>query len=124
MLPNIICEATSFENLRTINGILYPSFKEACIVLGLLQDDEEWDQCLKEAGQVQTGAQLRKLFATLLLFCELTRPEILWEKHISALSDDILFQVRYDSGNMTLELTDTDIHNRALYHLQVILSKN
>ena len=81
MLLNIVCKATSFENLRTVNEILYPSFKEACIALGLLQNDEEWNQCLREAGQIQTGIQLRKLFAILLLFCEITRPEILG-KHI------------------------------------------
>ena len=32
------------------------------------------------SGQIETGMQLRKLFATLLLFCEVTRPEVLWEK--------------------------------------------
>jgi hypothetical protein len=122
MLLNIVCGATSFENLRTVDGILYPSFKEACIALGLLQNDEEWDQCLREAEQIQTGMQLRKLFAILLLFCEVTRPEVLWESHISTLSDDILFQVRQDTGNMTLELTD-NIRNKALYHLQSILSR-
>ena len=116
MLFSIVRGATSFEDLWTINGILYPSFKEACIALGLLQDDEEWDQCLKEAGQIQTGMQLRKLFATLLLFCEVIRPEVLWEKNISALTDDILFQVHNNTGNMTLELTD-NIHNEALCHL-------
>ena len=96
--------------------------KKHVIALGLLQNDEEWDQCLKETGQIQTGMQLRKLFATLLLFCEVTRPEVLWEKNISALSDDILFQVRNNTGNMTLEFTD-DIRNEALCHLQSILSK-
>ena len=41
ILLNIIRDATSFENLRTIDGILYPSFKEACITLGLLQNNKE-----------------------------------------------------------------------------------
>ncbi len=68
MLLNIVCDATSFENLRIINGIIYSSFKEAYIALGLLQNNEEWDQCLKEAEQVQTEIQLYKLFAILLLF--------------------------------------------------------
>ena len=122
MLLSIVRDVTSFEDLHTINGTLYPYFKKACIALGLLQDDEEWDQCLKEAGQIQTGMQLRKLFATLLLFCEVIRPEVLWEKNISALTDDILFQVRNNTRNMTLELTD-NIRNEALCHLQFILSK-
>ncbi len=55
MLLNIICGVTSFESLCIVGEILYPSFKEACNALGLLQDDEEWNQCLKEAGQIQFG---------------------------------------------------------------------
>ena len=36
MLLSIVCGATSFENLRTVDGFLYSSFKEACITLGWL----------------------------------------------------------------------------------------
>jgi len=123
MLLNIVHGATSFENLRTVEGITYPTFKGACAALGLLQDDIEWNQCLEEAGRIQSGIQLRNLFATLLLFCQVTRPEILWEKYIHILSDDILFQVRNKTKNMNLELTNTEIHNRALIHLESILNK-
>ena len=66
--------------------------------------------------------QLRKLFATLLLFYEVIRPEVLWEKNISALTDDILFQVHNNTGNIILEFTD-NICNKALYYLQFILNK-
>nr|CAG8536686.1 12222_t:CDS:2 [Entrophospora candida] len=59
ILLNVVRGATSFENLRTVNGVLYNTFKEACAILGLLQNGEEWDQCLAEAAQVQTGSQLR-----------------------------------------------------------------
>ena len=43
MLLGIVCDAISFENLHTVDGIIYPSFKEACITLDLLQNDEKWD---------------------------------------------------------------------------------
>jgi len=43
MLLNIVCDATSFKNLHIINGIIYSSFKETCIALGLLQNDKEWN---------------------------------------------------------------------------------
>ena len=36
ILLSIIRDATSFENLCTVDGFLYSSFKEACIALGLL----------------------------------------------------------------------------------------
>ncbi|CAJ0641618.1 4542_t:CDS:2 [Entrophospora sp. SA101] len=116
ILLNVVCGATSFENLHTVNGVLYNTFKEACAILGLLQNGEEWDQCLAEAAQVQTGSQLRNLFATLLLFCDPVRPENLWEKYFYALSDDMQFQVHDNVEN-------TDIHNRALTHLQSILNR-
>ena len=79
---------------------------------------------MKEAEQIQSEAQLRGLFATILLFCAPVRPERLWETHISAFSDDILFQARHDTGNVTLELTNTEVQNRALHHLQSILNKH
>ena len=47
--------ATSFDNLKTVNGYICSSFKEACIHLSLLQDDEEWNACLLEASAVQSG---------------------------------------------------------------------
>lgn len=34
--------AASFENLRTVDGILRSSFTEACIALGLIENDDEW----------------------------------------------------------------------------------
>ena len=56
MLLNVVRGSTSFEDICTVNGIFYHTFKEACIALNLLQDDEEWNQCLQEANQVQGGA--------------------------------------------------------------------
>ena len=29
----------SYEDIRTVNGITYPSFRDACYALGLLDDD-------------------------------------------------------------------------------------
>ncbi|CAG8594061.1 5461_t:CDS:2, partial [Racocetra persica] len=49
--------------------------------LGLLQNDLEWDQCLKEVSEIKLGSQLRQLFATILLNCYLTHPEQLWIKY-------------------------------------------
>ncbi|CAG8732633.1 6142_t:CDS:2 [Cetraspora pellucida] len=39
MLLNTMREATSFENLRTINGVIYATFKNTCSALSLLQDN-------------------------------------------------------------------------------------
>ena len=124
MLLNIIPGAISFQHLRTINGIIYNTFRDACGALGLLQDDKEWDLCLREAGTIKTGAQMRELFATLLLFCEPTYPERLWQKHNTVFTDDILAHARNDANDITLNLSEEDIQNYALNHLQSILQQH
>src|SRR5687767_11476601 len=49
-----VAGATSFDSLKTVNGYLCNTFKEACIRYGLLQDDNEWNTCLYEASNMQT----------------------------------------------------------------------
>ena len=77
MLLTIVKGPESYEELRAFGGVVYPTYKAACLARGLLEDDGEWDQCLKEAGDMQTGQQLRNLFAILLLECSLSSyPEV------------------------------------------------
>jgi hypothetical protein len=58
----------SFEAFYTINGVVHDTFKSACIALGLYDSNDEWNACLEEAIGMQTGAQLRSLFVTILAF--------------------------------------------------------
>jgi len=81
LLLNTVKGPKSFEELRTINDHVHPTFKAACIALGLHRDDCEWDNCLQEAASAHTGCQLRSLFATILFFCEPVNPELFWDKH-------------------------------------------
>lgn len=39
LLLTVVRGATSFENLHLVDSIVFPTFKEACIVLGLLEDN-------------------------------------------------------------------------------------
>ena len=38
--------ATSFEDLRTVDGVVHPTFNAACRPLGLLEDDSEIDKAM------------------------------------------------------------------------------
>ncbi|XP_022722231.1 uncharacterized protein LOC111279552 [Durio zibethinus] len=91
LLLNIVRGPTSFEDIRTIDGILYPTFKEASAVMGLLDNDDEWHEAIKEASQWASGHQLRQLFVTLILFCEVTEHFTLWIRNWEILSEDILY---------------------------------
>ncbi|CAN1786121.1 ATP-dependent DNA helicase PIF1 [Linum perenne] len=62
-----ICGALSYEFLRTVNGVLYPDFKEACRVLGLLSTDDEWDAVMYEVSRWGQPRLVRNVFISLLI---------------------------------------------------------
>ena len=74
-----ISGASSFESLRTVNGVQHSTFKAACLALGLLDDDSEWKDCLAEGAVHLTPKQLRQLFATILQHNQPSNPLELWE---------------------------------------------
>lgn len=78
LLLTVVPGPMSFHHIHTVNNIEYNTFKEACIALGILEDDQEWTQCLQEAGEMQTGYNLHYLFATILFHCNPTTPGTLW----------------------------------------------
>ncbi|PKY50736.1 hypothetical protein RhiirA4_423973 [Rhizophagus irregularis] len=95
------------------------SFKEAYIRLGLLQDDTEWDVCLREACCMRIGQQLRLLFAIILIFCQPAAPEILWNNHKLALCEDILYQ----NHDLYSDVNDA-VEQEALRQLESYLQLN
>ncbi|WVZ76629.1 hypothetical protein U9M48_024586 [Paspalum notatum var. saurae] len=62
--------AISFEELRTVDGEIKPSFREAAERRGLIEVDNTLDDCLTEAETFQMPSSLRRLFATILVYCE------------------------------------------------------
>lgn len=89
LLLTAVPGATSFEFLQTFEDRLYPTFKDACLAQGLLENDGEWEQCLDEASATKTGSALRSLFAVILIYCEPSEPEKLWEKFRVYICDDL-----------------------------------
>lgn len=90
LLLNKVKGPTCYEDIRTINGIIYPSFKDACYALGLLDDDKEYIEAIKEASFWGSAQYLRSLFAMLLTSDSLSKPELVWEQTWEYLADDIL----------------------------------
>ncbi|XP_074305530.1 uncharacterized protein LOC141640746 [Silene latifolia] len=67
----------SFEDLKSIYGITRSSFRESAYLHGLLEADNSIEQCLAEAVQYQMPTALRRLFATLLIYCQPMNPRLL-----------------------------------------------
>ncbi len=63
--------SSSYQKLRTVNGVQLASFRDAYAALGLLADDAEWLNDLREsyASRFHT---LTELFALILVHCELS----------------------------------------------------
>ena len=62
----------SFEDIKTVNGVICNTYKKACAMLDLLEDDEHWDNTLKEASISRSPRIIRELFAMMICHCEIT----------------------------------------------------
>uniref|UniRef100_A0A0R0L851 ATP-dependent DNA helicase n=1 Tax=Glycine max TaxID=3847 RepID=A0A0R0L851_SOYBN len=58
---------TSFEDIRTVENVLYPTYREVCFAMSFLQDDREFVEAIKEVKDWGTTNYLRKLFVLILL---------------------------------------------------------
>ncbi|KAK3222064.1 hypothetical protein Dsin_009089 [Dipteronia sinensis] len=123
LLLNHIRGPKSFEDLKTVNGVKTSSFHESALLYGLLESDNSLEQCLQEASLYQMPYTLRRLFATILVYCKLNNPKMLWNKFEIFLSEDYnkmntvlsnLTIKTLQSVNSTLELMGNNIND---YHL-------
>jgi hypothetical protein len=121
-LLTVVKGAKSFDDLRRYNSDEpHPTFHAACIARGLLEDDGEWNQCLAEASQMQTGTRLRHLFATILLFCTPSQPHQLWQQYRTYICDDLRYRLRTLGIN---NACDEDVYDYGLYMIDHILHES
>ncbi|XP_071708290.1 uncharacterized protein [Rutidosis leptorrhynchoides] len=92
ILLNKVRGPTCYQDIRTVNGIVCPTFKAACYEMGLLDDDQEYIESIKSASVWGSGSWLRNFFAQLLLSESLSRREDVFEKTFDYLSTDIIHQ--------------------------------
>ena len=79
---------TSYEDLKTVNGLLSPSFKDAAQKRGLFDDDNTWDFTLHEAATEKMPQQLRELFAHLCIMAVPSNIPDLFLKYKDQLCED------------------------------------
>ncbi|KAI9121788.1 hypothetical protein K1719_007178 [Acacia pycnantha] len=53
--------AKTYTDIRTVNTVVYPTFREACYALGLLDDDKEYIDAIKETSSWASGNNLRQI---------------------------------------------------------------
>ncbi|KAG3070903.1 hypothetical protein PI125_g22870 [Phytophthora idaei] len=95
---------TSFENLRTVDGVTYGSYREAALHAGYLEDDSEWVACMTEASQFRMPYQLRQLFATIIVYSQVVEVGALWEQLYDDLTLDFGYKYRSLEGHTKEEM--------------------
>lgn len=82
MLLLHVKEATSFEYIRKVDGVLCESFRQPCNQRGILVDNGEWRRALRDAFR-SLFVPLSEVFATIIAHCGPSSPIEVWEEHRS-----------------------------------------
>nr|XP_017245277.1 PREDICTED: uncharacterized protein LOC108216927 [Daucus carota subsp. sativus] len=114
--------ATSFKALKTVNGVVYKTYKEACGALGLLKDDRQWHVAMSESAAYAMPSQLRQLFVHIISNNQVADPLRLWEQHRVSMADDILYTRRQKANNMSLQLDESEIYKLTLTEIEKLLN--
>ena len=93
-LLNVVKGATSYEDIRKVNGVQYETFRDTCYALGLLDDDKEYIDGIIEASFWASAHSLRLLFVSLLISESISRPDFVWQRCWKYLCEDVLYNQR------------------------------
>ncbi|KAG6682590.1 hypothetical protein I3842_13G150700 [Carya illinoinensis] len=117
ILLNHVRGPLSFEDLRTVDGVVAPTFREAATMHGLLQRDSSLQDCLHEASLYQMPSNLRRLFATIR-----SRKLVALATASSGVAASILPEGRTAHSRFKIPL-DTDEHSICCVSKQSVIAK-
>ncbi|XP_066361348.1 uncharacterized protein [Miscanthus floridulus] len=121
MLFHVVKGAQHYSDLRTIGGHRHPTFRAACEALGLLGDDQECINAMADVSHWALPYQLRQLFVTLLLFCEIANPVRLLDDHIQKMGEDIAYRANHLAPEIPVALIKQQVRSYVLHELDKLL---
>ena len=79
----------SFDDMRSVDGVSYECFRDACHARGLLDDDNDLTMMLDDAQHFRMGHSFRSLFLSVVRENRPTQPLQLWHRYKTILCDDL-----------------------------------
>ncbi|CAI9265811.1 unnamed protein product [Lactuca saligna] len=86
-----------------------------------LQTDDNLSQCLTEASLYQFLGAVRRLFATVLIYCEPGDVRKLWDDHYNSLSEDYMRQCESVERVQTMVLMDISIILQSMAEYSIVV---
>nr|XP_043639137.1 uncharacterized protein LOC122610210 [Erigeron canadensis] len=99
----------SFDDLYKANGVTYTTFRMSALERGLIENYDSLSQCLTEATVFQFPHSLRRLFATILIFCNSGDVRKLWDDHYDSLAEDYISRFRNSDQVLNMVLRDVSV---------------
>ncbi|XP_019100224.1 PREDICTED: uncharacterized protein LOC104783899 [Camelina sativa] len=124
IMLNDVKGATSFDDLKTVGGVLHETFKAACYARGLIDGDKEWHEAMDEASQWATSYLLRSLFVLILIYCEVSQPLKVWNHCWEYMADDILRKQQRVLNFPILELKPEELKQYTLIEIETLLRQH
>ena len=124
MLLMVVRGAMSYEDVRSYQGIVYPTYREACQARGLIGDDTEWACLFDEAVLWATSYQLRNLFMTVLVYCEVGNVRSLFDRYWKYMTDDLAYKLKLALQNPCYVISDDALQSSLIKELSQMFSNN
>ncbi|XP_019086315.1 PREDICTED: uncharacterized protein LOC104720511 [Camelina sativa] len=124
LLLGAVTGPTSYDDILTVDGIIYDDFKGACLARGMLDGDKGWVEALEETRQWGFPCQLRSLFVTLLIYSYVSSPLNLWNHSWLYMAEDIEHTQRQKLKLTKLHLTEEQLKNYTLLEIEKILQQH
>ncbi|XP_010463507.1 PREDICTED: uncharacterized protein LOC104744195 [Camelina sativa] len=121
ILLNSIRGPTSFDHIKIVNDVVHKTYREACYTLGLLDDDKEYIEGIKEAHFMCSPKFVRKMFVRMLLAAVLSTPHIVWEETWEMLSEYILRRKRVELKRPAVRIRGEIVLNTASSSISSLL---
>ncbi|XP_052625735.1 uncharacterized protein LOC128132801 [Lactuca sativa] len=94
LLSKIRCPK-SYDDLKFFNGLKVATFRESALLRGYLIDDNSQQLCLQEASIFHMPYELRRLFATILVYTCPNNPRQLWSSFEDMMLEDLVNSNKY-----------------------------